>query len=62
MAKKEKQTPAPVDIIRAGEVLHALKMDAENALQLADEYRKRNNGKLSPGAQAEFEAYMLRHQ
>lgn len=60
MAKKESKQAPPVDIIRAGEVLNALKTDAPDALSLADKYRARNNGRLSLGAQREFENYMRR--
>ena len=61
---KKKEAPAAVeiDIIRAGEVFHALKTDAPGALELADKYRARNNGRLSAGAQRQYELYLKRNQ
>jgi len=60
--KQETQQAAPVDIIRSGEVAHALKTEAPGCLELADKYRARNNGQLSPGAQREYERYVSRNR
>jgi hypothetical protein len=63
MAKNKQETKQPqVDIIRAGEVAHALKTEAPGCLELADKYRARNNGQLSPGAQREYERYVARNR